>query len=140
MNFAYRSSCIFTDSSTRAWIVANFGCFGGALMIAMLCFSSSYRLVLRSALRLAFSDSCKRPKHGHASCVTGGSDPTIFWAAEAPKSGVAPARFGGFSTLTFVRIALLCPTLQRNCSRHRLKNLRKTELKHVVLTFFTPSL
>src|SRR5882762_4435944 len=58
-----------------------------------------------------------------------GVTPKTFWAALSRKSGVAPARFGGFSTLTFVRIALLCPTLQRNCSRHRLKNLRKTELK-----------
>src|SRR6266446_8373291 len=24
-----------------------------------------------------------RPKHGHASCVTGGSDPTELWAAES---------------------------------------------------------
>src|SRR5438128_3089410 len=41
MNSAYRSSCAFTDSSTRAWIVTVFGCLGGALMIAMLSFYSS---------------------------------------------------------------------------------------------------
>src|SRR5713101_3947288 len=41
MNFAYWSSCVFTDSSTRAWIVTDFGCLGGALMIAMLSFCSS---------------------------------------------------------------------------------------------------
>src|SRR5260370_9917556 len=41
MNSAYRSSCAFTDSSTRAWIVTVFGCFGGALMIAILSFCSS---------------------------------------------------------------------------------------------------
>src|SRR5229473_2049342 len=40
-------------------------------------------VVLRSVLRLAFSDSCTQPKHGHASCVTGGSDPKPFWAAES---------------------------------------------------------
>jgi hypothetical protein len=133
MNCAYRSSCIFTESSTRAWIVTDFGCFGGALMIAMLRFSSSYRFVLRSALRLAFSDSCKRPKRA-------GAIPRYFGRLEAPKSGVAPARFGVFSTVTFVGIVFLSPTLQRNWSCHRLKNLQKTELKHVVLTFFTPSL
>src|SRR6266702_5483106 len=41
MNFAYWSSCVFTDFSTRAWIVTDFGCLGGALMIGMLCFCSS---------------------------------------------------------------------------------------------------
>src|SRR5437773_2198394 len=41
MNSAYRSSCAFTDSSTRAWIVIVFGCLGRALMIAMLSFYSS---------------------------------------------------------------------------------------------------
>ena len=45
MNFAYWSSCVFTDSSTRAWIVTDFGCLGGALMIAMLSFCSSLRSV-----------------------------------------------------------------------------------------------
>ena len=69
-----------------------------------------------------------------------GVTPITFWAALGRKSGVAPARFGGFFTVTFVRIALLSPTLQRNCSGHRLKNLEETQLKHVVLTFFTPSL
>src|SRR5882762_5714944 len=41
MNSAYRSSCAFTDSSTRAWIVIVFGCLGGALMIAICPFCSS---------------------------------------------------------------------------------------------------
>lgn len=50
MNFAYWSSCTFTDSSTRAWIVTDFGCFGGALMIAMLSVCSSLRFCLTSCL------------------------------------------------------------------------------------------
>ena len=45
MNSAYRSSCAFTDSSTRAWIVTDFGCLGGALMIAMLSFYSSFAVL-----------------------------------------------------------------------------------------------
>src|SRR5229473_4351022 len=45
MNFAYWSSCVFTDSSTRAWIVTDFGCLGGALMIAMLSLCSSFTVV-----------------------------------------------------------------------------------------------
>jgi hypothetical protein len=49
MNLAYWSSCAFTDSSTRAWIVTAFGCLGGALMIAMLL-SHSSSLVLSYVL------------------------------------------------------------------------------------------
>jgi hypothetical protein len=40
------------------------------------------RYPLRPALQLAFSDRCTQPKLGHAGCLTGGSDPTNFWAAE----------------------------------------------------------
>src|SRR5437879_774182 len=58
-------------------------------------------------------------------------------AAILRHDGVAPAHFGVFSTVTFVCISSLTPALQRNCSRHRLKNLLKTKLKGVVLTFFT---
>src|SRR6266478_3958673 len=56
MNFAYWSSCVFTDSSTRAWIVTDFGCLGGALMIAMLSLCSSLT-VLRYVLSYKGSDS-----------------------------------------------------------------------------------
>src|SRR6266481_4816080 len=56
MNIAYRSSCAFTDSSTRAWIVTDFGCLGGALMIAMLSLCSSLT-VLRYVLSYKGSDS-----------------------------------------------------------------------------------
>src|SRR5207244_11008679 len=52
---------------------------------------------------------------------------------------VAPARFGVFSTVTFAFTASLSPTLRRNCSRHRVKNLEKTKLKKVILTLFTCS-
>src|SRR5216683_4811756 len=50
MNFAYWSSCAFTDSSTRAWIVTDFGCLGGALMIAMLFFVPPLRSCPTSCL------------------------------------------------------------------------------------------
>ena len=43
------------------------------------------------------------PWKKHTARITvpeGGSDPTNFWAAESRKSGVAPARFGVFSTVT----------------------------------------
>ena len=39
-----------TDSSTRAWIVTDLGCLGGALIIAMHYFCSSLRLCLTSCL------------------------------------------------------------------------------------------
>src|SRR5258708_15695373 len=70
-------------------------------------------------------------------CRRAGATPRTFWAAESRKSGVAPARFGVFSTQTLASIPSLSPTLQRNCSRHRLKNLQKTKLKCVVLTLFS---
>src|SRR6266446_7600807 len=50
MNFAYWSSCVFIDSSTRAWIVTDFGCLGGGLMIAMLSLCSSLRFCLTFCL------------------------------------------------------------------------------------------
>src|SRR6266699_2701505 len=56
MNFAYWSSWVFTDSSTRAWTVTDFGCLGGALMIAMLSFCSSF-MVLSYILSYIVSDS-----------------------------------------------------------------------------------
>jgi len=94
------------------------------------------RYPLHPALQLAFFESGTQLKCGYASCVTGGSDPTNFWADSSPKSGVAPARFSVFSTVTFVGTVLLSPTVPRNCSRHRLKNLEKTKLKKVILTLF----
>src|SRR5579862_445815 len=66
-----------------------------------------------------------------------GVTPRTFWAAESRKSGVAPARFGAFSTVTFTCICSLSPTFQRNCSRHRVKDLEKTNVKCVVLTLFS---
>src|SRR6267143_3133539 len=65
MNFAYWSSYVFTDSSTRAWIVTDFGCLGGALMIAMLSLCSSFTVLsyILSYKSVAAPRS-SRPKHG----------------------------------------------------------------------------
>src|SRR6266576_1193376 len=60
MNFAYWSSCVFTDSSTRAWTVTDFGCLGGALMIAMPSFYSSFT-VLSHMPSYKFADSPPLP-------------------------------------------------------------------------------
>ncbi len=71
----------------------------------------------------------ERPKRFISRERVGGSDPTNFLGA--------PAHFGVFSTVTFAFTASLSPTLQRNCARHRVKNLEKTKLKKVILTLFT---
>src|SRR6266404_6508703 len=73
----------------------------------------------------------ERPKRFISRERVGGSDPTNFLGA--------PAHFGVFSTVTFAFTASLSPTLQRNCARHRVKNLEKTKLKKVILTLFTCS-
>src|SRR5713226_9319464 len=52
-----------------------------------------------------------------------GAIPRYFGRLKAVKSGVAPARFSVLPAVTFVCIASLSPTLKRNCSGHRLKNL-----------------
>src|SRR5580704_9768459 len=41
----------------------------------------------------------KNSRHG-LPCRRAGATPRTFWAAESRKSGVAPARFGVFSTVT----------------------------------------
>src|SRR5439155_11906758 len=63
---------------------------------------------------------CHRGKNSRHDlpCRKAGATPRTFWAAESRKSGVAPARFSVFSTVTFVGIGSLSPTLQRNYSRH----------------------
>src|SRR6266851_1519433 len=106
----------------------------------------------RSVLTFRFWDSLptkdRRPNYRPARVgqkdsflanVCAGATPRTFWAAESRKSGVAPARFGVFSAVTFAFTASLSPTLQRNCARHRVKNLEKTKLKKVILTLFTCS-
>src|ERR1700682_5866291 len=65
-----------------------------------------------------------------------GGTPRTLWADESRKSGVAPAHFGVFSTVTFACAGSLSPTPQRNCSRHRLKNLEKTQRKGESLAVF----
>src|SRR6266851_2268270 len=76
MNFAYWSSCVFTDSSTRAWIVTDFGCLGGALMIAMLLFGPPFGFCLTCCLIKLLIPSPARPKHElRFPAARGGSDP-----------------------------------------------------------------
>src|SRR5260370_28134272 len=103
MHFAYWSSCVFTDSSTRAWIVTDFGCLGGALMIAMLSFSSSLT-VLSHMLSYKFADSLFL-RGQNTSCVfqqqEAGMTPEARRdrAAILRRDGGAPASGGVFAAL-----------------------------------------
>src|SRR6266480_5540731 len=95
MNFAYWSSCIFTDSSSRAWIVTDFGCLGGALMIAMLSPCSSFA-VLSDILFYRISDSLLL-RGQNTSCVFQQQEAGVTpearrdRAAILRRGGVAPA-------------------------------------------------
>jgi len=48
-----------------------------------------------------FRTACHRGKNSRHDlpCRRAGATPRTFWAAESRKSGVAPARFGVFSTV-----------------------------------------
>src|SRR6266404_2152691 len=95
MNFAYWSSCVFTDSSTRAWIVTDFGCLGGALMIAMLSPCSSFPVL--SDILSYKSVAAPPPRGQNTSCVfqqqKAGVTPEARRdrAAILRRGGVAPA-------------------------------------------------
>src|SRR6266481_1368135 len=140
MNIAYRSSCIFTDSSTRAWMVTDFGCLGGALMIAMLSFCPPLWF-LSYILSYKFSDSLfpARPKHElRVPAARGGSDP------RSPKGSGRDfaARWG--------RSRPICPILRGDFRKDsRRKSLRTNsvgrtsgeevanlKVQRVFLTFF----
>src|SRR5258708_22042519 len=103
MNFAYGSRCVFTDSSTRAWIVTDFGCLGGALMIAMLPFCSSLT-VLSDMLSYKVPDSLL-VRGQNTSCLfqqqEAGVTPQARRdpAAILRRAGVAPASDRGFAAL-----------------------------------------
>src|SRR5436190_18239482 len=98
MNFAYWSSCVFTDSSTRAWIVIDFGCLGGALMIAMLSLCSSFT-VLHYMLSYKVPDSLLL-RGQNTSCAFQQQEAGVTpearrdRAAILRRDGVAPDHFG----------------------------------------------
>src|SRR4029077_9564155 len=68
--------CIFTDSSTRAWMVTDLGCLGGALMIAMLSFVPPLRVCLTYCVTRFLVPTPARPRHElRIPAARGGSDP-----------------------------------------------------------------
>src|SRR5258708_15452668 len=99
---------MFTDSSTRAWIVTDFGCLGGALMIAMPSPCSSFA-VLSDILSYRIPDSLRsaRPKHElRLPAARGGSDPP----SPEGSGRTFAARWGHSPLLSwFCRAPLSCP-------------------------------
>ena len=109
INFAYWSSCVFTDSSTRAWIVTDLGCLGGALMIAMRSFCSSSS-VLSYILSYDFSDS-PILRGQNTSCVFQQKEAGVTpearrdRAAILRRDGVAPASGRVLAALRFLVVS-----------------------------------
>src|SRR6266852_8489857 len=104
MNFAYWSSCAFTDSSTRAWIVTDFGCLGGALIIAMLSFCSS-SLVLSYIPSYKLADSLFR-RGQNTSCVSRQQEAGV--TPEARRDRAAILRHDGVAPASDRVLAALC--------------------------------
>ena len=130
MNSAYWSSCVFTDSSTLAWIVTDFGCFGGALMIAMLCFSSSYLVCLTLCittciLRLLHAAKTRSPFFGDGR----ERSHELFGRLKAAKVGSLPPNLVFFSASLFSFSSRSFPGFPETYGHHNVKKLEKTNLK-----------
>jgi hypothetical protein len=92
MNSAYRSSCVFTDSSTRAWIVTVFGCLGGALMIAMLSFYSSLAVLYYG---LSYNSVAAPPPRGqNTGCGFLQPEAGVTPEARRDRAAIFAARWG----------------------------------------------
>src|SRR6266850_3108762 len=70
-------------------------------------------------------------------CRRAGATPRTFWAGGSPKSGVAPARFDLFSTVTFHIPGFVFLRNPSTSDLLRVKNLAVTKVQSVILTFFT---
>src|SRR5438309_1237912 len=66
------------------------GCFGGAFRTAIEILSSLPLELFLLRIAVDYISVCTRPKHGHASCVTGGSDPAKFGRLKAVRTGSLP--------------------------------------------------
>lgn len=76
-------------------------------------------------------------KRGPQRFGEGGSDPINFWADGPPKSGVAPAQFSVFSTVTFEGTVAASLELTIRWTELRVKKVEKEKLKCVVFALFT---
>src|SRR5947209_14709079 len=77
----------------------------------------------------------KNTWHSHL-CRRAGATPRFTWAAEGRKSGVAPARFGVFSTASFLLAAFLLLSRSKT-SLH--PGCRKSGRKRCSTSFLSPS-
>src|SRR5712691_7309961 len=86
-----------------------------------------------------FRTACHRGKNVRHDlpCRRAGATPRTFWAAESRKSGVAPARFDLFSTVTFAFPGFVFLRNPSTSDLLRVKNLAVTKVQSVSLTFFT---
>src|SRR5207249_7079972 len=75
----------------------------------------------------------KNSRHSHL-CRRAGATPRTFWAAESRKSGVAPARFDFFSTVTFVFAASVFFRPRRTSDLLGVKKCEFQKVQNVILT------
>src|SRR6202167_1183706 len=86
-----------------------------------------------------FRTPCHRGKNGwhDLPCRRAGATPRTFWAAESRKSGVAPARFDVFSTVTFAFPGFVLLRFPRTSDLFRVKKCQFQKVQSVILAFFT---
>src|SRR5713101_3513447 len=84
-----------------------------------------------------FRTPCHRGKNGRHDlpCRRAGATPRTFWAAESRKSGVAPARFDVFSTVTFAFPGFVFLRFPKTSDLLRVKNCQFQKMQNVILTF-----
>src|SRR6266404_1427802 len=82
---------------------------------------------------------CHRGKNTRhdLSCRRAGATPRTFWAAESRKSGVAPARFGVFSTVTFSFLVFVSVRSLKTSDLFSVKKLAAAKVHTVILTYVT---
>lgn len=78
-----------------------------------------------------------RGKKIDGNCVEGGSDPRTFWAAGSQKSGVAPARFSLFSTVTLTTIGVPISLVAKKFLPPQVMKQERAKVGDIILTFFT---
>src|SRR5579859_2219956 len=101
---AYFVSVHRASSSSRSCTTVVLGCLGGAFKTGIAIFSFLYSELLHGCMQVDFISVCTRAKHGHAFCVTGGSDPEELWAAESRPFRGRSRPFRGFG-----RVHSCCP-------------------------------
>src|SRR5208282_4172222 len=128
MNLAYSSSRVFTDSSTRAWIVTALGCFGGDFNIdngLLLSFSCK----LSHFLSDKFSGLCLQARKTRLrSTCEGGSDPDrTFGRIDCQKVGSLPPNLVFLSVSLFSSSCCLFLSFAETYAHPKVKKMVKTK-------------